>query len=60
MSNFIFQYFIKSTSGIPRMNELAIKWFLIDYLKTSLKKYCSVVDNFHESKIDPIQGVLSF
>lgn len=36
------------------MNELTMKWFLIDYLKISLKKYCSVVDNFHESNIDPI------
>ncbi|XP_060873853.1 SET and MYND domain-containing protein 4-like [Metopolophium dirhodum] len=47
-------YFIKSTPGISRMNELAMKWFLKDYLKMGLKKYCSIVDNFSESKIDPI------
>jgi len=47
-------YFIKSTPGNTRMNELAMKWFLIDYLKMGLKKYCSIVDNFSESKIDPM------
>jgi len=47
-------YFIKSTPGISRMNELAMKWFLKDYLKMGLKKYCSIVDKFSESKIDPM------
>ncbi|XP_022163705.1 SET and MYND domain-containing protein 4-like [Myzus persicae] len=46
-------YFIKSTPGVTRMNELAMKWFLKDYLKMGLKKYCSIVDNFSKSKIDP-------
>jgi len=47
--------FIRSKiPGISRMNELAMKWFLKDYLKMGLKKYCSIVDNFSESKIDPI------
>ncbi|KAL5236447.1 hypothetical protein ACI65C_003857 [Semiaphis heraclei] len=45
--------FIKSTPGISRINELAMKWFLKDYLKMGLKKYCSLVDNFSKSKIDP-------
>ncbi|XP_060875158.1 SET and MYND domain-containing protein 4-like [Metopolophium dirhodum] len=45
--------FIKSTPGITRMNELAMKWFLKDYLKMGLKKYCLIVDNFSKSKIDP-------
>ncbi|XP_029342267.1 SET and MYND domain-containing protein 4-like [Acyrthosiphon pisum] len=48
-------YFIRSRiPGISRMNELAMKWFLKDYLKMGLKKYCSIVDNFSESKIDHI------
>jgi len=45
--------FIKSTPGTTRINELAMKWFLKDYLKMGLKKYCSIVDNFSKSKIDP-------
>ncbi|CAH1738289.1 unnamed protein product [Aphis gossypii] len=45
--------FIKSTPGIPRMNELVMKWFLKDYLNMGLKNYCSAVDNFYQSKIDP-------
>ncbi|CAI6361909.1 unnamed protein product [Macrosiphum euphorbiae] len=47
-------YFIRSTPGNTRMNELAMKWFLIDYLKMGLKKYCSIVNNFSESKVDPM------
>jgi len=46
--------FIKSTPGITRINELAMKWFLKDYLKMGLKKYCSLVDDFSKSKIDPL------
>jgi len=46
--------FIKSTPGISKINELALKWFLKDYLKMGPKKYCSIVDNFSESKTDPI------
>jgi len=48
-------YCIKSTPGITKINELAIKWFVRDYSKMGLKKYCAIVDNFSESKIDPIK-----
>jgi len=47
-------YFIRSAPGISKLNELALKWFLKDYLKMGAKKYCSIVDNFSESKIDPM------
>lgn len=47
-------HFISKTPGITSMNDLAMKWFLKAYLKMGLKKYCSIVDNFSESKIDPI------
>ncbi|XP_016664121.1 SET and MYND domain-containing protein 4 isoform X2 [Acyrthosiphon pisum] len=48
-------YHIKSRPGITKINELAIKWFLRAYSKMGLKKYCAIVDNFSESKIDPIK-----
>jgi len=47
-------HFIKATPGITKMNQLAMKWFLKAYIKMGLKNYCSIVDNFSESKIDPI------
>eukprot|EP00102_Acyrthosiphon_pisum_P022449 XP_016659659.1 PREDICTED: SET and MYND domain-containing protein 4-like isoform X2 [Acyrthosiphon pisum] len=50
-------YIIRTTiPGISKINELAMKWFLKDYLKMGLKKYCSIIDNynFSESKINPI------
>jgi len=47
-------HFIKATPGITKINQLAMKWFLKAYIKMGLKKYCSIVDNFSESKIDPI------
>uniref|UniRef100_A0A2S2NWJ6 SET and MYND domain-containing protein 4 n=1 Tax=Schizaphis graminum TaxID=13262 RepID=A0A2S2NWJ6_SCHGA len=46
-------HFIKTTPGITRMNELAMKWFLKDYIKMGIKKYCLTVNNFSKSKIDP-------
>jgi len=48
--------FIRTIPGISKINELAMKWFLKDYLKMGLKKYCSIVNNynFSESKIDPM------
>jgi len=46
-------HFIKTTPGITRMNELAMKWFLKEYLKMGPKKYCVAVNNFSKSKIDP-------
>ncbi|KAL5233657.1 hypothetical protein ACI65C_001067 [Semiaphis heraclei] len=47
-------HLIKSTPGITKINQLAMKWFLKAYIKMGLKKYYSIVDNFSESKIDPI------
>ncbi|XP_060874183.1 SET and MYND domain-containing protein 4-like [Metopolophium dirhodum] len=46
--------FIRLTPGISKINELALKWFLKDYLKMGLEKYCLIVDSFSESKIDPL------
>uniref|UniRef100_A0A2H8U026 SET and MYND domain-containing protein 4 n=1 Tax=Melanaphis sacchari TaxID=742174 RepID=A0A2H8U026_9HEMI len=46
-------YFVKSTPGVTRVNELAMKWFLKAYLNMGLEKYCSTVDSFFKSKIDP-------
>lgn len=47
-------HFISSIPGIPDIKEVAIKWFLKDYLKMGFEKYCLMVDNFSNSEVDPV------
>eukprot|EP00102_Acyrthosiphon_pisum_P016155 XP_008187004.2 PREDICTED: SET and MYND domain-containing protein 4-like [Acyrthosiphon pisum] len=46
-------FFIRSLPGITDLNQLALKWLSKELSKMGLKKYCSLVDTFSKSKIDP-------
>lgn len=47
------KYVISQLPGILQLNELVIKWFLKEFTKMGLKNYCSMVNDFSKTELDP-------